>query len=49
MATAMMVNAAAGRTVMPLFKGSAAANVPGRKATRAIELDWAEPGVKQGQ
>jgi succinate-acetate transporter protein len=49
MATAMMVAAASGRTVLPLFKGSAAANVPGRKPTRAIELDWAEPGVKQGQ
>jgi uncharacterized protein len=49
MATAMMVNAAGGRTFLPLFKGTAAANIPGKRPTRAIELAWAEPGVKQGQ
>jgi uncharacterized protein len=49
MATAMMVNAAGGKTLLPLFKGTAAANVPGRQATQPIELSWAEPGIKQGQ
>jgi succinate-acetate transporter protein len=48
-ATAMMLAAASGRTILPLFKTSAAANVPGRRPVKAIELDWAEPGVKQGQ
>ena len=38
-----------GRTVLPTFKYSRAANIPGRKPTRPIELEWAEPGVKMGQ
>jgi hypothetical protein len=45
----MMLKAAAGKTVLPLFKGEREANVPGRQPTRAIELEWGEPGVKQGQ
>lgn len=49
MATAMMVNAAGGKTLLPLFKAKAAANIPGRRPTRAIELEWGEPGIKQGQ
>jgi uncharacterized protein len=49
LATAMMLNASAGKTVLPLFKTDAEANRPGAHPTRAIELDWAEPGVKQGQ
>jgi len=48
-ATAMMLKAAAGRTILPLFKGSADANIPGRTPTRAIQLEWGEPGVKMGQ
>lgn len=48
-ATAMMLNAAGGKTLLPLFKGKAGANVPGRRPTRVIELEWAEPGVKMGQ
>jgi len=48
-ATAMMLKAAWGRTLLPLFKTDMAANVPGRQPTRAIELEWGEPGVKQGQ
>jgi succinate-acetate transporter protein len=48
-ATAMMLKAAAGRTVLPLFKLEAAANKPGAQPTRPIQLSWAEPGVKQGQ
>jgi uncharacterized protein len=49
MATAMMVNAAGGQTILPLFKGSLAANIPTRRPTRAVQLEWAEPGVKKGQ
>lgn len=49
MATAMMVNAAAGQTVLPLFKADPDANIPTRKPVRPIELAWGEPGVKQGQ
>ena len=48
-ASAMMLAAAAGRIVLPLFKPGADANVPGRRPRRAIELEWGEPGVKQGQ
>jgi uncharacterized protein len=48
-ATAMMLAAAGGRTVLPLFKWNKAANVPGRKPVQPIELEWAEPGVKMGQ
>ena len=48
-ATAMMLAAAGGMVVLPLGKYSRAANVPGRKPTRPIELEWAEPGVKMGQ
>jgi hypothetical protein len=35
--------------VLPLFKTRGDANVPGRRPMRAIELEWAEPGVRQGQ
>ena len=48
-ATAMMLAAAGGRTMLPLFKWNKAANVPGRKPVQPIELEWAEPGVKMGQ
>jgi uncharacterized protein len=48
-ATAMMLKAAAGRTILPLFKTEKDANVPGHRPTRPIELGWAEPGVKMGQ
>jgi hypothetical protein len=48
-ATAMMLKAAAGRTVLPLFKTDKDANVPGHRPTGPIELEWAEPGVKMGQ
>lgn len=48
-ATAMMLKSAAGRTILPLFKTEREANVPGGRPTRAIELEWAEPGVKMGQ
>jgi hypothetical protein len=48
-ATAMMLAAAGGMVVLPLGKYSRAANKPGGKPVRPIELEWAEPGVKQGQ
>ncbi|TML70300.1 MAG: hypothetical protein E6G13_08605 [Actinobacteria bacterium] len=48
-ATAMMLAFAGGRTVLPLGKYSKAANKPGGKPTRPIELEWAEPGIKMGQ
>jgi succinate-acetate transporter protein len=48
-ATAMMLEAAGGMVVLPLGKYGRAANVPGSKLTRPIELEWAEPGIKMGQ
>jgi succinate-acetate transporter protein len=48
-ATAMMLAAASGRTLLPLFSMSAAANVPGRRPVEPIALAWAEPGIKKGQ
>ena len=48
-ATAMMWKAAAGKTVLPLFKTEMDANKPGAKPTKPIQLEWAEPGVKMGQ
>jgi succinate-acetate transporter protein len=47
--TAMMLKAAAGRVILPLGKTEGEANKPGGTPTRAIELEWGEPGVKQGQ
>jgi succinate-acetate transporter protein len=49
MGTAMMLKAAAGKVVLPLFRKEHAANVPGGTPTKAIQLEWGEPGVKQGQ
>jgi succinate-acetate transporter protein len=46
---AMVMLAATGRTVFPLGKYKRAANVPGEKPLRPIQLEWAEPGVKMGQ
>jgi uncharacterized protein len=48
-ATAMMLKAAAGKVVLPLFKTEAEANKPGETPTRAVQLEWGEPGIKQGQ
>jgi succinate-acetate transporter protein len=48
-ATAMMLAAAGKMTILPLGKFKRAANVPGGKPMRPIELEWAEPGVKMGQ
>src|SRR5262249_28336026 len=41
-ASGMMINGAAGRTILPLFK-------LGAEPTRPVELAFGEPGVKQGQ
>jgi hypothetical protein len=49
MVAAMLLASATGRTVLPLFKYTPAANVPGRRPARPIEPEWAEPGVKMGQ
>jgi uncharacterized protein len=48
-ATAMMLAATSGKTILPLGKLKADANVPGREPMRPIQLEWAEPGVKMGQ
>jgi succinate-acetate transporter protein len=48
-AGAMMLTATTGRTILPLGKWKRMANVPGRRAVHPIELEWAEPGIRQGQ
>jgi hypothetical protein len=45
----MMLAASAKRTVLPLFTLSPDTNIPGRHPRQAIQLAWAEPGIKQGQ
>jgi uncharacterized protein len=49
LASAMMLAAATGKVMLPLGKRQAAANRPGSQPVRPIELEWGEPGVKQGQ
>ena len=49
MVAAMLFASAFGRTVLPTFKYKREANIPGKRPTRPIELEWAEPGVKMGQ
>ena len=48
-AGAMMIEGAWGRVVLPLGKLSKEANIPGRRITRPVEYEFAEPGVRQGQ
>jgi succinate-acetate transporter protein len=48
-ASAMMLAGATGRTVLPLFKWSRAANAPGGRPTVAVQYEAGEPGIKQGQ
>ena len=48
-ASAMMLTSVTGRTVLPLGKYSRAANVPGHEPVTAVEYEYGEPGVKQGQ
>src|ERR671934_155532 len=49
MVAAMLLAAAGGRVVLPLGEFSPQAHVPGGRGTRPIQLEWAEPGIKQGQ
>ena len=46
---AMVLASTTGRAIVPLFKYKRAANAPGGQLVRPIQLEWAEPGVKQGQ
>ena len=46
---AMTLAASFGRTVVPLFRYERTANLPGRRPVQPIQLEWAEPGIKQGQ
>lgn len=46
---AMVTAAAGGRTIFPLGKYTKAANVPGGRPVRPVQLEWAEPGIKMGQ
>ena len=46
---AMCLTAVTKRTILPLFELNKDANVPGRQPLEAIQLPWAEPGIKQGQ
>jgi hypothetical protein len=48
-AGAMMIEGAWGRVVLPLGKLARESNIPGRRITRPIEYEFAEPGVRQGQ
>ena len=49
MVLAMTLTAVTKRTILPTFALKGKANVPGRKSLEAVELSWAEPGIKQGQ
>jgi uncharacterized protein len=46
---AMLLVGVTGRAVLPTGKYNKAANTPGGRLVRPIQLEWAEPGVKQGQ
>lgn len=48
-ATALMLEQAFGRTIIPLGKLKTDANIPGRKATRPIQREVGSPGVRVGQ
>ena len=49
MVLAMCLVSMTGRTILPLGKYKRAANVPGGRLVRPVELEWGEPGVKMGQ
>lgn len=49
MVLAMVTLAASGKTIFPTGKYKQAANKPGEKPVKPIELEWGEPGVKMGQ
>jgi uncharacterized protein len=48
-ATAMMLEQSFGRTIIPLGKFSADANIPGRTPTRPVGREAGMPGVRAGQ
>lgn len=48
-ASAMMLEGAYGRVILPLGKWRMQATIPGRTVTDTIEYERAEPGVRQGQ
>jgi succinate-acetate transporter protein len=48
-AGAMMIAATWGRMVLPLGEYRKAASVPGRRPIDALQYEFGEPGVKQGQ
>lgn len=48
-AAAMMLENSFGRTILPLGRYTAAANIPGRKAVRPLEYRGGQPGVRIGQ
>ncbi|GLW66879.1 hypothetical protein Arub01_51230 [Actinomadura rubrobrunea] len=48
-AAAMMMEDTFGRTILPLGKYRAEANIPGRRATRPLEYRYGQPGVRSGQ
>jgi uncharacterized protein len=48
-AMAMVMAASYGRTIFPLLKYGRKENVPGKRPTVPIQLEWAEQGIKQGQ
>jgi uncharacterized protein len=48
-ATAMMLTATTGRTVLPLFKWSSGVNRPGAHPIVPVQFPEGEPGVKMGQ
>jgi uncharacterized protein len=49
MVLAMCLTAATKRTILPTGHYKTERNVPGRQPLEAVELPWAEPGIKQGQ
>jgi hypothetical protein len=46
-ATAMLLTSVSGASILPL--GKRKREVPGHAPVEAIELEWAEPGVRMGQ
>lgn len=48
-ASAMLIAASWGRTVLPMGEYTKAATIPGRKPTVPLEFELGEPGVRQGQ
>jgi succinate-acetate transporter protein len=48
-ATGLMLRGASGRTIFPMGEWSGSANKPGARPAAAVELPWAEPGIRHGQ